>query len=137
MGASSEHSLGGALHEHLRLSARSGGAVGRHRLAVARELERELLQGKRFTERYSGEYAANLEQPILRQAHLLPLGLDDAVGDVAEVALRQARLGRAEDVHLLSQHDEGGLGGLSDLLVHLLGLQRREIDTFIDEIGAK
>ena len=92
VGAPVEHALGGALDKHLGAGADArrllGRAVGRHGLAVARELERELL---------------------------LPLRLEvlaHGLGGVEAIS----GLGDAVGVDLLGEDDEGGLGGLSDLL---------------------
>lgn len=86
--------LGCALDVEARRALRRlvGRHVHRHGLAVARELEREVLD------------------------ELLP---DDVVAAHGLLLRRQHRLVRAVHVHLLDEHGERSLGRLSDLLVDL------------------
>lgn len=74
-------------------------AEGAHGLAVARELQRELL---------------------------LPHGLNAVVHSQGCVPPRLAALVEAEGVHLLRQHRQGCLRGLPDLLKGLLVLRADE-----------
>ena len=94
-----QHSLGGALDEHLGASAQFGlldwHAAGAHRLAVTRELESEVLA---------------------------PHGLDVLVADGSQILLLHSGLVDVHYVHLLAEDGQGGLGGLAYLLVNTLGL---------------
>ena len=87
------------LDEHLGSGAELGRperlAEAAHRLAIARELERELL---------------------------LPRRLDGSTARRAEVLARQARLVGVEHVHLFDQHRQRRLRRLADLLVDALRL---------------
>ena len=63
--------------------------------------------------------------PVARELQgevLLPGVEDDAVADGGDLLLAQAHLVGVEDVHLLAEDGEGGLGGLSHLLVAVLGV---------------
>lgn len=97
--AAIKHTLGCALDEQLGSVADAGrlqgDAVGRHGLAVTRELQGELL---------------------------LPLALHVTTDDDGASTAVQTILGDVEGVHLLSQDDQGGLSSLTDLLEGLLEL---------------
>lgn len=92
MSAPLQHSLGGSLDEELGSGAELGGlerhAVRGHGLPVTRELQGELL---------------------------LPLGLNVLAHNDGGGPAVQTGLGHVEGVHLLSQDDQSGLSGLSDL----------------------
>lgn len=95
--ASLQDSLRGSLDEQLGSSSQLGGleghAVRGHRLPVSGELQGELL---------------------------LPLGLHVLASDDGGGTAVQAGLGAVEGVDLLSQDDQSGLSGLTNLLHNII-----------------
>uniref|UniRef100_A0A182WLP1 Uncharacterized protein n=1 Tax=Anopheles minimus TaxID=112268 RepID=A0A182WLP1_9DIPT len=97
MGTTFQHTFRSALAEQLRSVAQLGGlqrgTVGRHGFTITGELQGEFL---------------------------LPLGLNFLTHADGARAAVQTLLGNVEGVQLLSQHNQSGFGGLTDLLKDLL-----------------